>query len=62
MLSNIVSVDFDVTDQLFRILLILELKWEKIEAVHQLVIDFEKTYHSIRIVVLHNTLIEFGIS
>jgi len=29
--------------------------------VHQLFIDFEKAYVSVRMDVLHNTLIEFGI-
>jgi hypothetical protein len=36
-------------------------KWEYIEAVHQLFIDFMKAYDSVRKEVLYNILIEFGI-
>ena len=36
-------------------------KWEYNEAVHQLVVDIKKTYHSVRMEVLYNILIEFGI-
>jgi hypothetical protein len=41
---------------------ILEKKWEYNEAVHQLFIDFKKAYDSLRREVLHNILIEFGIT
>jgi len=36
-------------------------KWEYNEAVHQLFIDFKKAYDSVRMEVLYNILIEFGI-
>jgi hypothetical protein len=39
----------------------LEKKWEHNEAVHQLVIDFKKSYDSVRREALYNILIEFGI-
>ena len=39
----------------------LEKKWEYNEAVHQLFIDFEKAYDSVRREVLYNILIKFGI-
>ena len=39
----------------------LRKKWEYNEAVHQLFIDFEKAYDSVRREVLYNILIEFGI-
>jgi hypothetical protein len=41
---------------------ILEKKWEYIETVHQLFIDFKKAYDSVRREVLYNILIEFGIA
>jgi len=41
---------------------ILEKKWEYIETVHQLFIDFKKAYDSVRREVLNNILIEFDIS
>ena len=40
---------------------ILEKKREFIESVHQLFIDFEKAYDSVRKYVLYNIVIEFGI-
>jgi len=48
-------------DNIFCILQILEKKWEYKEAVHQLFIEFKKAYDSIRMEVLCNILIEFGI-
>jgi hypothetical protein len=52
-LLGIISVGFDVTDQL--------LEKNGSETVHQLFIDFGKTYDSVRREVLYNILIEFGI-
>ena len=49
------------TDHLFCIRQMLEKKWEYNEAVHQLFIDFKKTYYSVRREVLYNILMEFGI-
>jgi len=49
------------TDHIFCIRQILEKKWEYNEAVHQLFIDFEKAYNSVRREILHNILIEFGV-
>jgi len=46
---------------MFCICHILEKKWEYNEAVHQLFIDFKKTYDSDRREVLYNILIEFAI-
>jgi hypothetical protein len=39
----------------------MEKKWEYHETVHQLFIDFKKTYDSVRREVLYSVLIEFGI-
>jgi hypothetical protein len=51
-LLGIISVAFDVTDQLliklFRIPQILEQKWEYNDTVHQLFVDFKKAYDSVR--------------
>jgi hypothetical protein len=49
-LLGIISVGFDVTDQLLVIFsaLILEKKWKCNETVHQLFIDFKKAYDSVR--------------
>ena len=49
------------TDHVFCIRQILEKKWEHNEAVHQLFIDFQKAYDSVRREVLYSILIEFGI-
>jgi hypothetical protein len=48
------------TDQIFCVHQILETKWEYNETVHQLFIDFKKTYDSARREVLYNILIEFS--
>jgi hypothetical protein len=59
------SVDFGVidetTDQIFYIQQILEKKWEYNGTLCQLFIDFKKSYDSVRVEVLYNILIEFGI-
>ena len=49
------------TDYIFCIRKILEIKWEYKEAVHQLFIDFMKSYDSFRREVLYIILFEFGI-
>ena len=49
------------TDHIFCIRQILEKKWEHNEPVHQLFIDFKKSYDSVRREALYSILIEFGI-
>ena len=49
------------TDLIFCIHLILQKKWKQSEAVHQLFIGFKKGYESVRMEILYNILIEFGI-
>jgi hypothetical protein len=39
----------------------VEKKWEYNERVHQLFVDFKKTYDSVRREVLYNISIEFGV-
>jgi hypothetical protein len=51
-----------ITDQIFFTHQILEKKLEYSGIIHQIFTDFEKAYDSIRRVVLHNILIEFGIN
>jgi len=46
-------------DKIFCIRQILEKKWEYIEEVHQLFIDFKKAYESVRREVLYEILVEF---
>jgi hypothetical protein len=53
--------NISTTDRIFYIRQILETKWEYIGTVHQLFIDFEKAYDSIKREVLYNILLEFGI-
>jgi hypothetical protein len=48
-------------DQIFYIWQILEKIWEYNGMVHQLFIDFNKAYDSIKREVLYNILLEFGI-
>jgi hypothetical protein len=48
-------------DKIFCILQILEKKWEYIETVHQLFIDFKKAYDLVRREVLYSVFIEFGV-
>jgi hypothetical protein len=64
-LLRIISVGFDIieqlTDQSSCIHLMLEKKLEYNETVHQLFIDFEKAYYSVRREVLYNILIDFGV-
>jgi hypothetical protein len=47
-LLGIISVGFDVTDQLLIIRQILEKKCEYNETVPQLIVDFKKAYDSFR--------------
>jgi len=49
------------TDHIFCIRYTLEKKWEYIEAVRQLFVDFKEAYDSVREEVLYNILIEFNI-
>jgi hypothetical protein len=60
-----ISVGFDITDQLLMtfsaFIKYWRKKWEYSETVHQLFIDFKKVYDSMRIEVLYNILIEFGV-
>jgi hypothetical protein len=65
-ITGITNADFDVihratTDQIFFFRQILEKKWEYNGTVHQLFIDFNKAYDSVRREALYNILIEFGI-
>ena len=53
--------NMSATDHIFCIRQILKKNWEHNEAVHQLFIDFEKAYDSVRREALYNILIEFGI-
>jgi hypothetical protein len=57
----IISVDFDVTDQLLIRFSALVKKWEYNKIVHQVFVDYKKAYDSVRREVLYNILIEFGI-
>ena len=60
----IISVAFDATGQLLIIYSAFAKylrKWEYNEEIHQLFIDFNKAYDSIRREVLYKILIEFGI-
>jgi hypothetical protein len=64
-LLGIISVDFDVTDQLVVIysafIKCSRKKWKYNGAVRYLFIDFKKTNDSVRTGVLCNILFEFGI-
>jgi hypothetical protein len=64
-LLGTISVDFDVTEQLLIRFSVFvryrKKKWEYNETVHQLFTDFKKAYDSVRMEVLYNILIEFGI-
>jgi hypothetical protein len=53
--------NISTTDQIFCIHRILEKKWEYNETVHQLFIDFKKSYDSVRRKVFYSVLIEFGV-
>jgi len=50
------------TNQIFCIHQILEKKWESNGTMHQLFVDFEKAYDSVKREVLHKIVTEFGIS
>jgi hypothetical protein len=61
-LLRIVSVGFDITDQLlikFLLLSVTREKWEYNETVHQQFIDLRKAYDSVRREILYNILMEF---
>jgi hypothetical protein len=64
-LLGIISVGFDVTDQLLirlsAFVRYCRKKWEYNETVHHLFIDLKKAYDSVRREVLYNILIEFGV-
>jgi hypothetical protein len=63
-LLGIISVGFDVTDQLLIRFSASVRYWKRLEynvTVHQLFTEFEKTYDSVRREVLYNILIEFGV-
>jgi hypothetical protein len=64
-LLGIISVDFDITDQLMIIysafIRYWRREWEYMGIVQQLFTDFKKAYDSVKEVVLYNSLIEFGI-
>jgi hypothetical protein len=53
--------DRSTADHIFCICQILEKICDYNEAVHQLFVDFKKAYDSVRMEVLYNILIEFGI-
>jgi hypothetical protein len=60
----IISVGFDVKDQLLIKFSAFARYWRKLEynvTVHQLFIDFKKVYDSVTREVLYNILIEFGV-
>jgi hypothetical protein len=54
------NFEISTTDQIFCICHILEKKWEYNGTVHQLFIDLNKAYDSIRREVLYNILTEFS--
>jgi hypothetical protein len=61
---SIISMGFDVTDQLlikFSVQVRYRRKSGCNETVHQLFIDFKKAYDSVRKEVLYNPLIETGV-
>jgi hypothetical protein len=64
-LLEIISVGFDVTDQLlvtfFLISQILEKRWQHKETVHQLFPDLKKACDLVRREVLYNILRQFGV-
>jgi hypothetical protein len=64
-LLGIISVGFNVTDQLliifFAFVRYWRKKWEYSETVHQLFTDFRKAYESVKREGLYNILMEFGV-
>jgi hypothetical protein len=60
-LLGIISVGFDITDQLLIRFSAFVSYWEYNETVHQIFVDFKKAYDSVRREVLYNILIEFGV-
>jgi hypothetical protein len=62
-LLGIISVYFDVLDQLLTTYFAFITYWRKSEStwsVHQLFIDFKEAYVSVRREILYNILIEFS--
>jgi hypothetical protein len=57
----VVLYDRSTADHIFCIRQIIENNWENIKAVYQLFIDFNKAYDSVRMEVLYNIFIQFGI-
>jgi hypothetical protein len=64
-LLGIISVAFDITDQLlissFALVRYWRRKWKHNETEHQLFIDFKKAYVSVKREALYNILREFGV-
>jgi hypothetical protein len=64
-LLGVISVDFDVTDELlvkffFAFVGYLRKKWGYNETVNQLFVDFKKAYDSVRREVLYSIFISLG--
>jgi hypothetical protein len=63
-LLGIISVGFDVTEQLLIRFSVFVRHWRKMganETVHQLFVDFKKACDSVRREVLYSIVIEFGV-
>jgi hypothetical protein len=64
-LLEIISLGFDVTDQLLNSFFVFVKYWRKLgyhETVHQISINFKKAYDSVRMEVLYSILTEFRIA
>lgn len=64
-LIEIISVDLDINDQLWSDILHLldtKQKWDYSETVHQQIIDFKKTYDTVRRGILCNIFIQFSVT
>jgi hypothetical protein len=60
-LLGIISIGFNVTNQLLIRFIAFVRYWRKNETVQQLFMDFKKAYDSDRRNVLYSILIEFGV-